>query len=409
MSAPFYNKEGNKVLLFYYCPITKQRRKKSWTIKPGLKRETMQMAKNFNKQLATDIATEKYVPNDVKFCFALDKLEEIYRNKYNQNKKDPHTGIRPKTYDEYVGYLNVIRGQSKDNVLIQGRRLTDYMCSEIDPQIADEVSRVFASTLSKHNNTKCWFKFEAACKIAITQGYGLKFNPCDQVDRSLHMSKSRVVKKIAPTKKDVEKLNQHLKFNKDRPTNNWRVKFKRSFDYIYNKFSQQSGLRGCEIRPLLISDINLKKGYVTVTKSHCGKTGNISITKTDASDRIVALSDDMITDLKDWINFMMTNEGVFSNPKWLLFPSLKGQIVNQANVNNRVIKDNAIAAGLDPSLFSPHQYRRYNNSLRRTAGHNKDRIKKQLGHVDDKMSDLYNTTWDDLDKDRDNINEIFNG
>ncbi len=47
----------------------------------------MQMAKNFNKKLATDIATEKYVPNDVKFSFALDKLEEIYRNKRNENKK----------------------------------------------------------------------------------------------------------------------------------------------------------------------------------------------------------------------------------------------------------------------------------------------------------------------------------
>ena len=122
---------------------------------------------------------------------------------------------------------------------------------------------------------------------------------------------------------------------------------------------------------------------------------------------MVVLPDDLLLDLKDWINFLCSNETIILNPKRLLFPTIKGTYLNEANVNKRTIKENAIAAGLDPKLFSPHQYRRYNNSRRRALGHNQDRIQAQMGHEDKKMSDLYTTTWENLAEDRKNINEIF--
>lgn len=408
MSEPFVS--GNKVIYWYNCPIRKVRKKKSWTFKQGNQTEKVKAfakADKFIDQLNKDIDSGNYQANDLKFCFALDALEKTYLDKYKEHLEDATKGLRPKTYQEYVSYLDVIRGITKDKIKIRGRKLPDFKCSEITPEIAYEISEVFYKNLKKHNNSKCWFKFEAACKLAIVKNMGMKINPVAMVDRSLHQSKTRTEKKKAPTKQEVDQFENYLTQEKNKNYNSWKKQYKTHFDYIYNKFSIRSGVRGCEIRAFTINDVNLDQGYVIVDKSHCGKTNHVTITKTQKSDRMVVLPDDIIVDLKNWINFLQTNEDFFPNNKKLLFPSMQGSYVNESNINNRTIKDNAIAAGLDPKLFSPHQFRRYNNSRRRAAGHNQDRIQAQMGHEDKKMSDLYTTTWENLDQDRKNINEIF--
>ena len=95
------------------------------------------------------------------------------------------------------------------------------------------------------------------------------------------------------------------------------------------------------------------------------------------------------------------------NPHLILFPAMNGSYRNASNVLNRNIKKPAKEFGLDPSMFSVHQYRRHNNSRRKEAGHDGDRLRNQMGHEDEKMTKLYNTTWEDIKKDRQDINQAF--
>ena len=129
------------------------------------------------------------------------------------------------------------------------------------------------------------------------------------------------------------------------------------------------------------------------------------MTKTDKSERFVVLTDKLIKGIQEWVAYLVNKQ--IPNHNRLLFPSMNGAYKNASNVLNRSIKKNVIEFGLDPTKFSPHQYRRHNNSRRNDAGHDGDRLRNQMGHEDEKMTKLYNTTWEDIKKDREDINEAF--
>tara|TARA_R110002051_G_scaffold286414_1_gene348983 strand:+ start:5848 stop:7086 length:1239 start_codon:yes stop_codon:yes gene_type:complete len=409
MGEIFLSNSGNrKFQMFWYeCPITKKRRKKQVEITKKLPAAAAYIkAAKLQKELERSFDDGNYSAEDKPFLFALDSLEKIYLIKWELHQKDPTTGLRERTYNEYLGFLEVIRGDSNHQLKIRDKKIADYKCSQITPEIADEISALFAKKLNKNLNPKCWAKFEAACKLAVVKNFGMKINPCVMVDRSNHQSKQRVIKTKAPTKQEVDSFLDYLEQRKNKGSNSCQRKdFTMKFDYIYNLYSAHTGKRGCEVLATNINDVDIHKGVVDVNKSLCAKTGNIEMTKTDKSERLVALTDRLAQGIKEWVAYLNNKE--IPNPKRILFPAMNGNYKNASNVLNRSIKKNVIDFGLDPAKFSPHQYRRHNNSRRKEAGHNSDRLKNQLGHEDDKMSNLYNTTWEDVKKDRQDVNQAF--
>ena len=363
-------------MFWYECPITKKRRKKQVEITKKLPAAAAySKAEKLQKELERSIDDGNYSAEDKPFGFALDGMEKIYLEKWELHQQDKTTGLRERTYLEYLHQLNIIRGNTNHNLKIRGKKIADYKCGEITPEIANEISKIFVKELNKNFNSKCWAKFEAACKLAVVENMGLKINPCVMVDRTNHQSKQRAIKKKAPTKNEVDTFLDYLEKRKNRGSNSCpRKDFTSKFDYIYNLYSAHTGKRQNEVLATSISDVDINKGVVKVDKTICAKTGNVEMTKTDKSERLVVLTDRLTKGIQEWV---------------------------------ASIKKNVIEFGLDPTKFSPHQYRRHNNSRRKDAGHNKDRIKNQLGHEDDKMTNLYNTTWEDLKKDRKNINEAF--
>ena len=397
---------GKFVMFFYRCPITNKRLKKQVSIGKLSETEATAKAKQLKKDLERTIDDGNYIVEDKPFKFALDGLKKIYLSKWELHQKDPNTGLRERTYKEYVDFLNIIRGDSNHNIKIKDKKLSDYKCSEITPPIANEVSKVFARDLNKNFNTKCWAKFVAACKLAIVENMGLKINPCEMVDRTNHQSKTRVVKIIAPSKSQIDPFLDYLEEVKNKGSNSCpRKDFTSKFNYIINLYSNHTGKRSNEIYGMRIQDVNLDKGFVEVNQVLCAKTGNIEPTKTDKSERIVALTDRLIKGLQEWLAYLKNKN--IPNPHLILFPAMNGSYRNASNVLNRNIKKPAKDFGLDPSMFSVHQYRRHNNSRRKEAGHDGDRLRNQMGHEDEKMTKLYNTTWEDIKKDREDINEAF--
>lgn len=397
---------GKFVMFFYRCPITNKRLKKQVSIGKLSETEATAKAKQLKKDLERTIDDGNYIVEDKPFKFALDGLKKIYLSKWELHQKDPNTGLRERTYNEYCEQLKIIGGNSNHNIKVFDKKLSDYKCSEITPPIANEVSKVFARDLNKNFNTKCWAKFVAACKLAIVENMGLKINPCEMVDRTNHQSKTRVIKKKAPTKQMVDKYLDHLEQVKNVGSNSCpRKDFTSKFNYIINLYSAHTGKRSNEIYGMLIKDVHLEKGFAEVNQVYCAKTGNIELTKTDKSERIVALTDRLIQGLQEWLAYLNNKE--IPNPKGLLFPTMNGNYRNASNVLNRNIKLPAKKFGIDPSTLSVHQYRRHNNSRRKDAGHDGDRLRNQMGHEDQKMTDLYNTTWEDIKRDRKDINEAF--
>jgi len=409
MGEIFLSNSGKRSfqMFWYECPITKKRRKKSVEITKKLPAAAAYIkADKLQKELERSIDDGNYSAEDKPFLFALDSLEKIYLTKWELHQKDPTTGLRERTYNDYLLFLEVIRGDSKHQLKIRDKKIADYKCSQITPEIADEISALFAKKLNKNLNPKCWAKFEAACKLAVVKNFGMKINPCVMVDRSNHQSKQRVIKMKAPTKQEVDSFLDYLEQRKNKGSNSCpRKDFTSKFDFIYNLYSAHTGKRGCEVLATDILDVDLKKGFVDVNKSLCAKTGNIEMTKTHKSERLVALTDRLAQGIQEWIAYLNNKE--IQNPKGILFPAINGNYKNASNVLNRSIKKNVREFGLDPAKFNPHQYRRHNNSRRKDAGHNSDRLKNQLGHEDDKMSNLYNTTWEDVKKDRQDVNQAF--
>ena len=398
---------GKFVIFWYDCPITNKRKKKQVSISAKVSEAAAYAkAEKLQKELERSFDDGNYTAEDKPFGMALNSLQEVFKNKWELHQADPTTGLRERTYNDYLNFLEVIRGDSNHQLKVRNKKIADYKCSQITPEIADEISALFAKELNKNLNSKCWAKFEAACKLAVVKNYGMKINPCTMVDRSNHQSKQRVVKKKAPTKQDVDSFLDYLEQRKNKGSNSCpRKDFTSKFDYIYNLYSAHTGKRGCEVLATDIADVNLEKKAVDVNKSLCAKTGNIEMTKTDKSERLVALTDRLAQGIQEWLAYLKNKE--ITNPKGILFPAMNGNYKNSSNVINRSIKDNVREFGLDPDMFSPHQYRRHNNSRRKSAGHNSDRLKNQLGHEDDKMSNLYNTTWEDVKKDRLDINQAF--
>jgi len=406
MGKIFQTSCGKFVGFFYRCPETNKRRRKQVSIGKSSIAEAIKKAEKIQKDLDRSIDDGNYAVEDKPFKSALDALEKIYLSKWELHQKDPTTGLRERTYNEYVGFLNIIRGVSNHNIKIRDKKISDYKCSQITPDIADQISQALVNQTNKNQNTKCWAKFEAACKLAVVKNFGMKINPCVMVDRSNHQSKTRVVKRKAPTKQEVDSFLDYLEQRKNRGSNSCpRKDFSSKFDYIYNLYSAHTGKRGNEVLATVINDVDIHQGIVKVDKTICAKTGNVGMTKTNKSERIVVLTDRLIKGIQEWVAYLINKQ--IPNHNRLLFPSMNGEYKNASNVLNRSIKKNVIEFGLDPTKFSPHQYRRHNNSRRKDAGHNKDRIKNQLGHEDDKMTNLYNTTWEDFKKDRKNINEAF--
>lgn len=394
-------------MFWYDCPITNKRRKKQVEITKKLPAAAAYAkAEKLQKELERSIDDGNYTAEDKPFGFALDELEKIYLKKWELHQKDKTTGLRERTYKEYVGFLNIIRGKSNHNIKIKDKKISDYKCSQITPDIADQISQALVNQTNKNHNTKCWAKFEAACKLAVVKNFGMKINPCAMVDRSNHQSKQRKKKIIAPSKSQVDPFLDHLEEVKNKGSNSCpRKDYTSKFNYIINLYSNHTGKRSNEIYGTRIQDVNLDKGFVEVNQVICAKYGNIEPTKTDKSERIVALSDRLIKGLQEWLAYLKNKN--IPNPHLILFPTMNGNYRNASNVLNRNIKKPAKDFGLDPAMFSVHQYRRHNNSRRKEAGHDGDRLRNQMGHEDEKMTKLYNTTWEDIKKDREDINEAF--
>ena len=400
-------KSGNYFMFFYNCPITNKRKKKQVSISAKVsEKSAREKAEKLQKSLMQFMDSGFYSADDMPFENSLNALAKIYKKKWELHQVDQTTGIRERTYDEYLFFLDVIKGDSSHKLRINGKRIADIKCSEMTPKVANEISKLFVAKLNKNLNSKCWAKFDTACKLAITEGMGMRVDPTLTIKRELHQSKQRVVKKKAPTKNEVDSFLDHLEQRKNKGSNScYRKDFTCKFDYIYNLYLAHTGKRNCEVLATNINDVDIHKGVVDVNKSLCAKTGNIEMTKTDKSERLVALTDKLTKGIQEWVAYLVNKE--IPNPKRLLFPSMNGNYKNSSNVLNRSIKKNVKEFGLDSSMFSPHQYRRHNNSRRKEAGHNKDRLKNQLGHEDEKMSNLYNTTWEDVKKDRQDINQAF--
>ena len=406
MGKIFQTSCGKFVGFFYRCPETNKRRRKQISIGKSSITEAMKKAEKIQKDLDRSIDDGNYTVEDKPFGFALDALQKIYKEKWELHQKDPTTGLRERTYNEYVNFLNIIRGKSNHNIKIFDKKISDYKCGDITPNVANEISETFVKKLNKNFNTKCWAKFDTACKLAITKGMGMKIDPTLTIKRELHQSKTRVVKRKAPTKQEVDLFLDYLEQRKNRGSNSCpRKDFTSKFDYIYNLYSAHTGKRGNEILATLINDVDIHQGIVKVDKTRCAKTGNIEMTKTDKSERFVVLTDKLIKGIQEWVAYLVNKQ--IPNHNRLLFPSMNGAYKNASNVLNRSIKKNVIEFGLDPTKFSPHQYRRHNNSRRNDAGHDGDRLRNQMGHEDEKMTKLYNTTWEDIKKDREDINEAF--
>ncbi|MGJ4941414.1 tyrosine-type recombinase/integrase [Bradyrhizobium sp. HKCCYLS1011] len=149
------------------------------------------------------------------------------------------------------------------------------------------------------------------------------------------------------------------------------------------------GLRGSELRALCWTDVDFKKGTISITK-RADRWGLVAQPKSDAGTRDVVMNDTTAKALKEWkMRCPKSDLG-------LVFPTSRGTVQNHANLMNRflrlaqieagvtrgkLVKDNGKQTSKAVAKYGMHAFRHFCAALWIEADFSPKRIQTMMGHA----------------------------
>ncbi|WFU40773.1 site-specific integrase [Bradyrhizobium sp. CB82] len=149
------------------------------------------------------------------------------------------------------------------------------------------------------------------------------------------------------------------------------------------------GLRGSELRALCWTDVDFKKGMISITK-RADRWGIVAQPKSDAGTRDIVMNDTTAKALKEWkLRCPKSDLG-------LVFPTSRGTVQNHANLMNRFLRLAQIEAGVTRqklvtnkgkqssravAKFGMHALRHFCAALWIEADFSPKRIQTMMGHA----------------------------
>lgn len=290
---------------------------------------------------------------------------------------------------------------SSENTL---NRVRGYIYNYIIPRWGDykpeqiESSDVQIWLNSMANNAREAIYFEKSAKKGKAQDFGAVFHKFSDIfdygitNFGLSKNPTSTIKVPPKPKKGDERvkvlsdkeLAKWLKFVNQLPNNRTNMRFK-----LINDCLLQGGMRINELTALEISDILVETSEISISKTLVWKNNNKKLgikgkvickrtPKSDAGNRKISMTPEIIERLFEWHNYMNDYFKKHGLPESkLIFPTISGEFMCDRNERTTLIK-RLRASGLPEYGF--HIFRHTHASILLNQGANWKEIQVRMGH-----------------------------